>query len=63
MKNSPPSNGQAARFDRPPVHVSKNGVHSVNPADILRSSVGQAEIRKAADAARSWPANGTNGKK
>ena len=46
------SNGVAVRFDRPPVHVSGNGVLSVNPADILRSSVGQAEIREAAADAR-----------
>ena len=63
MKHSLPGSGQRARFDRPPVHVSKSGVHSVNPADILRSTVGQSEIRKAADAARSEAVHGKNGKK
>lgn len=63
MKDSLPSGGQRVRFERPPVHVSKSGVHSVNPADILRSSVGQSEIRKAADAARAGAVNGKNGKK
>lgn len=63
MKNSRPGSSQQARFERPPVHVSKSGVHSVNPADILRSSVGQAEIRKAADAARAWEVNGKHATK
>ena len=33
-------------MDKPPVKVSKSGVSSVSPADILRSQAGQAEIRK-----------------
>jgi|GEM_PF-5085596 len=53
MQSNRPSEAGRARYNRPPVHVNKSGVHSVNPADILRSSVGQSEIRKAADAARS----------
>lgn len=57
MKKDGARNGVAVRFDRPPVHVSRSGVHSVNPADILRSSVGQSEIRKAADDARAHSAN------
>lgn len=51
------SSGVRVRFERPPVHVSSNGVHSVNPADILRSSVGQAEIREAAADARARATN------
>ena len=33
-------------FEKPPVRVSKSGVSSVSAADILRSAVGQREIRK-----------------
>ncbi|HET6232485.1 MAG TPA: hypothetical protein VFE05_20585 [Longimicrobiaceae bacterium] len=33
-------------FEKPPVHVSKSGVSSVSPADILRSEAGQREIAK-----------------
>lgn len=63
MHNDRPSDAGRARYNRPPVHVNKSGVHSVNPADILRSSVGQLEIRKAADAARSGAVPSKNGKK
>ncbi len=63
MKHSLPGSTQRARFDSPPVHLSKSGVHFVNPADILRSKAGQSEIRKAADAARSGAVHGKNGKK
>lgn len=38
-------------FERPPVHVSRSGVSSIRPADILRSAAGQREIRKTMDAA------------
>jgi hypothetical protein len=58
MQNKP-----QVRYERPPVRVSKNGVQSVNPADILRSSAGQSEIRKAADAARSRASNRQGGKR
>jgi hypothetical protein len=33
-------------FEKPPVRVSKSGVSSVSPADILRSAAGQREIQK-----------------
>ena len=33
-------------FEKPPVRVSKSGVSSVAPADILRSAAGQREIQK-----------------
>jgi len=36
-------------FDKPPVHISKSGVSSVSPADILRSTAGQREIQKTID--------------
>lgn len=36
-------------FERPPVHVSKSGVHYVLPADIFRSAVGQRGIKQMAD--------------
>jgi hypothetical protein len=35
-------------FEKPPITVSKNGVTSVRPSDILRSRVGQEQIRKMA---------------
>jgi hypothetical protein len=38
-------------LDKPPVTYGSSGVSRVEPADILRSRVGQAEINKAADAA------------
>jgi hypothetical protein len=56
MNTNVASNGAAVRYDRPPVQVSRSGVHSVNPADILRSSVGLSEIREAAADARAHAA-------
>jgi len=38
-------------FEYPPVHISRSGVSSVDPADILRSAAGQREIRKTLNAA------------
>lgn len=37
---------QEASMDKPPVKVSKSGVSSVSPIDVLRSRAGQAEIQK-----------------
>ncbi len=33
-------------LEKPPVRVSKSGVSSVSPVDVLRSRAGQAEIQK-----------------
>jgi hypothetical protein len=33
-------------MEKPPVRVSKSGVSSVSPADIVRSRAGQAQIQK-----------------
>lgn len=33
-------------IDKPPVKVSKAGVSSVSPEDVIRSRVGQEEIQK-----------------
>lgn len=35
-----------ADYEKPPVQVSRSGVHYVRPADILRSQVGQQVIHK-----------------
>ena len=43
------SRGVEIKYEKPPVQVSKTGVHSINPADILRSRVGREAIEKAAD--------------
>ena len=39
------------QLDRPQVETAASGVSRVAPADILRSRIGQEEIRKAAVAA------------
>lgn len=59
MQNEQPM--APVRFTHPPVHYNERGVASVDPADILRSAAGQAQIRKFADAARAWGVNGRNG--
>lgn len=43
------SRGVEIRFEKPPIRVSKTGVMSVNPADILRSRVGREAIERAAE--------------
>lgn len=40
------------KFEKPPVTYTSTGVISVRPEDILQSSTGQAQIRRAAQIAR-----------
>jgi len=43
--------GNGKLLEKPHVEIGPSGVSRVDPAEILRSKVGQAEINKAAEAA------------
>ena len=41
-------------YERPPIHINRNGVHYINPADIFRSRLGREGLARAAEFARKY---------